>query len=64
MSAGALAVAHLAQDPAAGAGDAFDGGERTVRIGGDVHRGNAAGIAILSGDLVVFCKFGDHFPAG
>ena len=44
IRAGALAVAHLAEDAAARAGDAFDGFERSVGIELDAVRGRAAHI--------------------
>ena len=42
VRAGALAVAHLAEDTAARAGDAFDGFKRSVGIELDAVRGRAA----------------------
>jgi hypothetical protein len=42
VRAGALGVAHLAEDAAARAGDAFDGFERSVGIELDAVRGRAA----------------------
>lgn len=62
--AAALGVAHLAEDPAAGAGDAFDGEQGAVRVDGDVHRGLAAGVDVLRGDLTVSRELGDDFRAG
>ena len=41
VGAGALRVAHLAEDAATRAGDAFDGFERSVRIELDAVRGRA-----------------------
>ena len=48
---GALAVAHLAEDPSARAGDAFDGFERSVGIELDAVRGRAA--RIMGGNSAV-----------
>ena len=59
MRAGALGVAHLAEDAAARAGDAFDGFERSVRVELDAVRGRAGGITILEGDLAVLDEVGD-----
>ena len=42
VRAGTLGVAHLAEDAAARAGDAFDGFERSVGIEFDAVRGRAA----------------------
>jgi len=44
VRAGALGVAHLAEDTSARAGDAFDGFERSVGIELDAVRGRAAHI--------------------
>jgi hypothetical protein len=59
VRAGALAVAHLAEDTSARAGDAFDGLERSVGIELDAARGRAGGVAILEGDLAVLDEVGD-----
>ena len=59
VGAGALRVAHLAEDAATRAGDAFDGFERSVRIELDAVRGCAGSITILKGDLAVLNEVGD-----
>src|SRR6478752_10012842 len=64
LAAAALGVGHFSKHPAARAGDAFDGGERTVRVDRDVHRGCAVGIAILGGDLAAGGECADHVGGG
>jgi hypothetical protein len=59
VRAGALGVAHLAEDAAARAGDAFDGFERSVGIELGAVQGRAGGIAILEGDLPILDEVGD-----
>ena len=49
----ALAVRHLAQDPAVGRCDAFDRREGTVDVPLLVHRDHSFGIAVLRSDLAV-----------
>ena len=50
VGAGTLAVAHLAEDTSARAGDAFDSLERSVGLELDAVRGRTGGVAILEGD--------------
>ena len=64
VGAGAFGVAHLAEDSAAGGGDAFDGAERAVRVVGDIHGGRAGFVAVLGGDLASGGEFCDDFGAG
>ena len=59
VGAGAFAVAHLAEDTSARAGDAFDGFERSVGIELDAVRGRTGSITILEGDLAVLDEVGD-----
>ena len=49
----ALAVAHLAQDAAIGASDAFDSVQAAIRVERSVHRGHACSIYILSSYLAI-----------
>ena len=44
-------VAHLAKDPAAGAGDAFDGVDGAVGVELRIHRWIAVEVGILRGNL-------------
>jgi hypothetical protein len=60
----ALGVGHFPKDAAAGTGNAFDGGERAIRVDGDVHGGQAVGIAILGGDLAAGGKSSDDLLGG
>ena len=59
VGAGAFAVAHLAEDTSARAGDAFDGLKRSVGIELDAVRGRTGSITILEGDLAVLDEVGD-----
>ena len=59
-TAAALGVGHLTKDAAAGAGDAFDGRQRSVWVDGNLHGWHADLIAILGGDLAVSGQFCDH----
>ena len=58
VGAAALRVAHLAEDPAVGAGDALNSGNRAVDIDVDVHIGAALLVAVLEGDLAVLGQLG------
>ena len=62
--AGALAVAHLAQDPAVGGGDALDGPGGAVGVEGGVHGGRAGEVHVLGGDLPVRSQALQHLRGG
>ena len=53
VGATAFGVAHLAEDAAAGAGDAFDGEGALVGVEGFSHGGSAIELSVLGGDLAV-----------
>ena len=60
----ALGMSHLAEDPAAGAGDPLDGEERSIGIMTNIHRGIAFQVAVLGGDLASGGQFLDLFRGG
>lgn len=49
----AFRVGHFSEDPAARAGDAFDGRDRSVRVDENFIRGHAVRVRVLSGDLSI-----------
>ena len=59
-----LRVAHLAQYPPVGGGDALDGAGRAVGIPVDVGGGVALQVDILEGDLAVFSQPPHGFGVG
>lgn len=63
-SSRAFGVRHFSKYFSARGGDAFDGGERAVRVDSDVHGRRAGSIDVLRGDLAPGGERGDHFVAG